>query len=272
MVGAQPFGGMGRSGTGPKAGGPNYVPALCRDLSRAISSPSFSFDIVLTLNTAKHSVYQPEPFAVRLQALDEFLFMLKKDVYTLARDNRAGAEFLRAVTDLQRQTLDVLVEYKELPALAGESNKLRYLPRGTLLLICRDSLLVAQWWLQVLAAIVAGNRVELWVPSLSLAAINSGLQRLEKAGFKPCSWQVNAFDDAASPINIAESNDVWSGIIDHPDSVQQVNLAQQVSHQCPVIPILAMRFSAHYLSNFCIEQVISTDTSAFGGNIELLNG
>lgn len=271
VVGAQPFGGMGRSGTGPKAGGPNYVPALCRHLDCAISSPSFSFDIVLQFNATERNLYQPESVAVRLQALDDFVLMLKDDIYTLARDNRAGAEFLRAVSDLQCQALDMLLEDTTLPALAGESNKLRYLPRGNLLLICRDSLLVAQWWLQVLSALVAGNRVELWVPSLSLAAVNSGLQRLEKAGFTPCSWQVSVFDDAASTIIISENHEAWSGIIDHPGSAQHVNLAQQVSHRCPAIPILAARFSAHYLSNFCIEQVISTDTSAFGGNIELLN-
>ncbi len=197
--------------------------------------------------------------------------MLKKDIYTLARDNREGAEFLRAVDNLQCQALDMLLEDNTLLSLAGESNKLRYLPRGNLLLICRDSMLVAQWWLQLLAAMVAGKRVVLWVPLLSLAAINSGLHRLECAGFKPSNWQVNTFDESASTINITENNDVYSGIIDHPDSTQQVNLAQQVSLHSPVIPILAMRFSAHYLSNFCIEQVISTDTSAFGGNIELLN-
>jgi RHH-type proline utilization regulon transcriptional repressor/proline dehydrogenase/delta 1-pyrroline-5-carboxylate dehydrogenase len=35
VVGVQPFGGEGLSGTGPKAGGPHYLPHLC--LERAIS-------------------------------------------------------------------------------------------------------------------------------------------------------------------------------------------------------------------------------------------
>ena len=34
VVGVQPFGGEGLSGTGPKAGGPHYVPRLC--LERAV--------------------------------------------------------------------------------------------------------------------------------------------------------------------------------------------------------------------------------------------
>ncbi len=39
QVGVQPFGGMGLSGTGPKAGGPNYL-------------PRFAAEQTLTINTA----------------------------------------------------------------------------------------------------------------------------------------------------------------------------------------------------------------------------
>ena len=31
IVGSQPFGGEGLSGTGPKAGGPNYLPRFCAE-------------------------------------------------------------------------------------------------------------------------------------------------------------------------------------------------------------------------------------------------
>jgi RHH-type proline utilization regulon transcriptional repressor/proline dehydrogenase/delta 1-pyrroline-5-carboxylate dehydrogenase len=31
IVGSQPFGGEGQSGTGPKAGGPNYLPRFCAE-------------------------------------------------------------------------------------------------------------------------------------------------------------------------------------------------------------------------------------------------
>jgi RHH-type proline utilization regulon transcriptional repressor/proline dehydrogenase/delta 1-pyrroline-5-carboxylate dehydrogenase len=39
VVGVQPFGGEGLSGTGPKAGGPHYLPRFCNEQ-------------VLTINTA----------------------------------------------------------------------------------------------------------------------------------------------------------------------------------------------------------------------------
>ena len=33
VVGVQPFGGHGKSGTGPKAGGPEYLKGLCNEYS-----------------------------------------------------------------------------------------------------------------------------------------------------------------------------------------------------------------------------------------------
>ena len=35
VVGVQPFGGEGLSGTGPKAGGPNYLPRFCLERVRS---------------------------------------------------------------------------------------------------------------------------------------------------------------------------------------------------------------------------------------------
>ena len=38
VVGVQPFGGEGLSGTGPKAGGPYYLPRLCLERSLSINT------------------------------------------------------------------------------------------------------------------------------------------------------------------------------------------------------------------------------------------
>ena len=38
VVGVQPFGGEGLSGTGPKAGGPHYLPRLCLERSLSINT------------------------------------------------------------------------------------------------------------------------------------------------------------------------------------------------------------------------------------------
>lgn len=278
VVGSQPFGGMGRSGTGPKAGGPNYVSALLRWPKKCVSSPSILMDIAVeqghfnSSNAARSArIFDTAAIARRIEALDKLALMLHEDVYTLARDNRSAAFFLHCVGELQRQALSSLLEGKLLPSVAGESNQIRLLARGRVLIICRDSLLVGEWWLQVLAALVAGNQIDVWVPSLSLAAVNSGLNLLRTSGFDAECWQVYELSDGlSSPENI-DAEICWSAIVDHPESPHHLALATQLLNCTPIVPILAEAFSARYLSTFCVEQVISTDTSAFGGNIELLN-
>jgi RHH-type transcriptional regulator, proline utilization regulon repressor / proline dehydrogenase / delta 1-pyrroline-5-carboxylate dehydrogenase len=38
VVGVQPFGGEGLSGTGPKAGGPHYLPRLCAERTVTVNT------------------------------------------------------------------------------------------------------------------------------------------------------------------------------------------------------------------------------------------
>jgi delta 1-pyrroline-5-carboxylate dehydrogenase len=179
--------------------------------------------------------------------------------------------FIHHISDLQRQALALLLEVAELPALVGERNQLRYLARGHLLLICRDSLLLGEWWLQLLAALVAGNRVDLWIPALSEAIVVTGLRLMQQSGFNQECWRVRILTESDGDVfELAYSGGI-DAIIEHPDSGQSVNIAIQLQQQERFVPIIADHFGPHYLARFCVEQVISTDTAAIGGNIELLN-
>lgn len=69
IVGSQPFGGEGLSGTGPKAGGPNYVPRFTkRPLPLIAGNGSHSPMSLSEVQTALDEIGQPEETA--LQALD----------------------------------------------------------------------------------------------------------------------------------------------------------------------------------------------------------
>ena len=47
VVGVQPFGGQGMSGTGPKAGGPNYLKRFAREKAISLNSVSIGGNIKL---------------------------------------------------------------------------------------------------------------------------------------------------------------------------------------------------------------------------------
>jgi RHH-type proline utilization regulon transcriptional repressor/proline dehydrogenase/delta 1-pyrroline-5-carboxylate dehydrogenase len=49
VVGVQPFGGEGLSGTGPKAGGPNYLPRFCAEYCVSINTTAAGGDVELLM-------------------------------------------------------------------------------------------------------------------------------------------------------------------------------------------------------------------------------
>ncbi len=141
VVGVQPFGGLGLSGTGPKAGGPLMLPRLRRS---ARAAPMPQSDAAAT---------------PALRALQDW----------------ASAEGLAALADrcasLARVTL--LGRTIALPGPTGESNQLRFVARGRALCVADDE---GDLLLQAAAALASGNRV-----LLCAAGAGALLARLPRA-------------------------------------------------------------------------------------------
>ena len=53
VVGLQPFGGEGLSGTGPKAGGPHYLPRFCVEQTVTVNTAAAGGNVAL-MTTPKH--------------------------------------------------------------------------------------------------------------------------------------------------------------------------------------------------------------------------
>ncbi len=121
IVGVQPFGGRGLSGTGPKAGGPLYLPRLVRDVAVPASgnSPDHALSVLVAWLDARG----------------------EKQAATLARA-------LGVASPLGREI--------ELPGPVGERNVYALHPRGTILLAptSRQGLLH-----QLAASLATGNDV-----------------------------------------------------------------------------------------------------------------
>jgi RHH-type proline utilization regulon transcriptional repressor/proline dehydrogenase/delta 1-pyrroline-5-carboxylate dehydrogenase len=122
VVGVQPFGGEGKSGTGPKAGGPLYLMRLQKDAPPLL----------------RHA-RRGNP---TLDALLDW-----------ARVN-GHEEIVRLAQGYMETTLDEV--QIDLPGPTGERNHLRFLPRGTVLCAATDR---ASLLNQLAAAFATGNRV-----------------------------------------------------------------------------------------------------------------
>jgi RHH-type proline utilization regulon transcriptional repressor/proline dehydrogenase/delta 1-pyrroline-5-carboxylate dehydrogenase len=128
VVGVQPFGGEGLSGTGPKAGGPLYLPRLA---GAAVLCPA-------AIGARREGGAQPHSALSRLTEWARF----------------SGHDDLAALC-AEYAELTLLDTVIDLPGPTGEQNTLRFAPRGTLLCLAveRHALL------HQLAAIWAtGNR------------------------------------------------------------------------------------------------------------------
>jgi RHH-type proline utilization regulon transcriptional repressor/proline dehydrogenase/delta 1-pyrroline-5-carboxylate dehydrogenase len=121
VVGVQPFGGRGLSGTGPKAGGPLYVGRFAEGAGSTLPAPA----------GPEHPAFA---------ALADW-----------ARG--AGAAVLRAVDQYRGQSrlgLEI-----ELPGPVGERNLYRLHPRGDVAMLARTE---AGFWNQLAAILATGNR------------------------------------------------------------------------------------------------------------------
>ncbi|OTG82243.1 trifunctional transcriptional regulator/proline dehydrogenase/L-glutamate gamma-semialdehyde dehydrogenase [Acinetobacter sp. ANC 4648] len=126
VVGVQPFGGEGLSGTGPKAGGPLYMAKLMQQQDTALQQP-FGTITIITPDTQEQPLYQ------------QFKAWVKQ---------RFPHQPLK--------TLNSSVGIYELPGPTGESNKYTILPRKRTLIIAKNEGVQ----LQQLAAIYAvGSQV-----------------------------------------------------------------------------------------------------------------
>ena len=131
VVGVQPFGGEGKSGTGPKAGGPLYVKRLQRGAPPLLQHER-----------------QPTP------GLDALMVWAKDK--GIDRIVELGTEYMR--TTLLGSTL-------ALPGPTGERNSLAFVPRGVVLCAASSAGALVN---QLAAALATGNRAVVVAPSKEL--------------------------------------------------------------------------------------------------------
>lgn len=133
VVGVQPFGGEGLSGTGPKAGGPFYLQRLTR--AAQWQAPA--------------NLAQTGAQSARL----DHLFAALTSAPELQQDKTRLAQWLQTCQQLSLLERDML-----LPGPTGERNSLHFAPRGTVSCIADSSRALA---MQLIAAFATGNRVRI---------------------------------------------------------------------------------------------------------------
>ena len=241
VVGSQPFGGEGESGTGPKAGGPHYLPALCAGpapVPLRVPEPGAS----MPAGTLSRQALQ-----AALDALDASAWAGRDDRLSLLRRRWPDSPALAAAG------LPVSVE---MPGPTGERNVLRLCPRAAVLCLGTDPQALRE---QVLNALAAGCAV---LVCHSDARLRDDLRALQPLA-APLAWLVGEPDPQA----LTTLNGI-AVVARRGDAAGQRRVREALAARAgPIVPLqvepvapLAVRVERH----LCI------DTTAAGGNATLM--
>ncbi len=239
MVGVQPFGGNGLSGTGPKAGGPLYVRRLCT-----------GWDDDTIANAAapvRHAGRAADPL---LRAADAFATWLR----------RAG--HIAEAEAVERTAAQALGPPVELPGPVGERNVYRLKPRGAVLARVQTETGLRAALAPRLPRATASSLTR---PQPALDAIGK-LPREVAARVRMRAQDPSAGDAAIQAVLFEGDSDAlralneevagWPGGVVPVYGVSRSGLAE--GHE---------RFPVAWLSE---EVVVSTNTAAAGGNASLM--
>ncbi len=234
IVGSQPFGGEGLSGTGPKAGGPHYL----RRFRRAATGQGANSEAAAISATT---------LAERMPAASTDWAARADRVAQLRRHLRGkAADAMAAVARLDYGPID-------LPGPTGEANTLTMVPRGKVLCLGPDP--EALVW-QVVQALAAGNRV---------LAVASGAP----AYLKPLLGKdlpLAALDgsvDAASLTDLDVDLVAFAGGETDARAIRKALAARKGA----IVPLVA---EIAYPAAYAHERAVCVDTTAAGGNASLL--
>ncbi|MCB9968239.1 MAG: bifunctional proline dehydrogenase/L-glutamate gamma-semialdehyde dehydrogenase PutA [Geminicoccaceae bacterium] len=240
VVGSQPFGGEGLSGTGPKAGGPNYVARFRR------AEPP-----------AEHPAPEAEPLSAErvgqaLAALDATAWAARRDrvqVLRRALDGQ-GAAVRRAVNAAAAFDSGPF----ELPGPTGESNRLSMPPKGLVLCLGPET---GTALAQAAQALAAGCPVLVAAPGAAAAVAS-----LAKAGAPVACIEgtvpAEALAQVPDLVIVAAAGDsTWTRSLRKALASRAGRIVQlETEVICP--------------ARFYAERHICIDTTAAGGNASLL--
>jgi len=263
-VGVQPFGGMGLSGTGPKAGGPLYLYRLLQG-DAAAANPALA---ALTISSASQSVMASDdrlPSQPRLKLLHDLLAALQEDAFAASQLWQGPANAGLAVAACQAYlAASALGRNFMLPGPTGESNRYRLLARGSIGLWPQSALGLVH---QLAATLASGNEcwLETPMPGSDTARFLALLPNALQASIKPCSVeQILSQKDCSAVLFEGDA-----------DALQTLaaNLAQNSKNIVRIESLTSAQLAAganYDLSALMHEQSISTNTAAAGGNAQLM--
>ncbi|MFT7315025.1 MAG: RHH-type proline utilization regulon transcriptional repressor/proline dehydrogenase, partial [Paraglaciecola sp.] len=281
VVGVQPFGGRGLSGTGPKAGGPNYLPRLMLEKStpRPVSEELHTDKALQSNDEAEQQAVQFMKNAhatehewrltdlnTRISSVRQLLAKVAKVgiVEELADDlNSTLAAARSQLISIEKR----LKKPKVLPGPTGESNVLYLEPRGILVCFADKNVTFEYWTLSIVTALATGNVVISVVSELFYAEALEFREQFIATGAPEGVFQVAKLHHLQALL----AEDALAGVVIDSQSDRSSDMVQMLAKRTgAILPVITAEYNDHLIQRLLTEKTVSIDTTASGGNTSLM--
>lgn len=283
VVGVQPFGGRGLSGTGPKAGGPNYLSRLVvekatPDENKIIFSPlqeavlegdeKAQHEAVNLMNKADsvEKEWRLTELNTRISCVRQLLARIAHVgiVEDFADDlNRTLAAARDQLINIEKR----MKKPKELPGPTGESNIIYLENRGNIICFADEKVSFNFWVISLVTALATGNTVVTVVSDLFYEEALAFRDKFILTGADEGVLQVAKLTHLEAML----AHPALAGVVveSHCDRKQYMSEKLAQRHGA-ILPMITSEYSDNLIQRLLTEKTISIDTTASGGNTSLM--
>ncbi|MBU2870181.1 bifunctional proline dehydrogenase/L-glutamate gamma-semialdehyde dehydrogenase PutA [Colwellia sp. E2M01] len=283
IVGVQPFGGRGLSGTGPKAGGPHYLTRLVKEKATP-DADAFSFPTDILPSLTGNEAETAEAMRLMEQATEAEKAWRSTDLNTrisCVRQLLAKIAHVEIVDDLadnlnrtlataRSQLIDIekrMKKPKYLPGPTGESNIIYLENRGNIICYADKNVNFDFWVLSIVTALATGNTV---------TAVVSDLFYQEALAFKAKFVATGADEDVFQVAKLCHleallAHPALSGVVVDSGCENKHYISDKLAQrQGAILPVISSEYFDNLIQRLITEKTISIDTTASGGNTSLM--
>ena len=283
IVGVQPFGGRGLSGTGPKAGGPNYLTRLVKEKAtpdaksfnfpreskaRLIGDATQNHEAIRLMDKANwaEKAWRLTDLNTRISCVRQLLAKIAhvEIVDDLADDLNYTLTLARSqLIDIEKQ----LKNPKQLPGPTGESNTIYLENRGTVICYADKNVSFHFWVQSVVTALATGNTVVSVVSDLFYQEALAFREKFVATGAGKDVFQVAKLCHLQTML----AHPSLSGVVVDSGCESKHYISDQLAQRPgAILPVISSEYFDNLIQRLVTEKTISTDTTASGGNTSLM--
>ena len=283
IVGVQPFGGRGLSGTGPKAGGPNYLSRLVVEQATPNEEkvnllPSQTLALSGNI-AAQHEAESFMEKAVRaekkwrLTDLNTRISLVRQLLAKIAHveivDDLAD-DLNRTLAAARDQLINIekrMKKPRELPGPTGESNIIYLENRGNLICFADENVSFHFWVMSVVTALATGNTVVSVVSDLFYDEAVAFRDKFNSTGADIGVLQVAKLAQLETML----AHEALAGVVVDSNCDLKHYMSEKLSQRSgAILPVITSEYFDNLIQRLLTEKTVSIDTTASGGNTSLM--